>query len=116
MTRGPDAKRIVISAFLLFHIFAITCWCLPIDSPLITACRNVVRAYLLWSGLFQAWDMFSPAPKSANTYIEAIVIYEDGHTRTWKFPRMEQLSVGGRFFKERYRKFQENLTNTANIA
>lgn len=102
-------RQLAISAFLLFHICAITFWCIPIGSPLIAAVRNVVRPYLLWAGLFQSWDMFAPGPKSTNTYIEAIIVYKDGHTKNWKFPRMEQLSFSERYRKERYRKFVENL-------
>jgi hypothetical protein len=102
-------KYIAINAFLAFHILAIACWCVPIDSPLIPLCRNLVRPYFLWSGLFQSWDMFAPIPKSANTYIEAVVIYKDDSRKTWTLPRMEQLSLRERYFKERYRKFADNL-------
>jgi hypothetical protein len=108
--RGLRGVRyIAINAFLVFHILAITCWCIPINSPLIPLCRDLVRPYLSWSGLFQSWDMFSPNPRSANDYLEAIIIYKDGSTRLWSFPRMELLSLTERYVKERYRKFEENL-------
>jgi hypothetical protein len=103
------AQRAAINIFLAFHLLAITCWCVPIDSPLIQLCRNLVRPYFLWAGLFQSWDMFAPIPKSANTYIEATLVYKDGSRKTWTFPRMDQLSIRERYFKERYRKFAENL-------
>jgi hypothetical protein len=109
-------KYIAISAFLLFHIAAITCWCMPLNSPLIAVCRNAIRPYMLWSGLFQSWDMFAPQPKSSNSYIESVVIYKDGRTQTWKFPRMEHLGLGEQLYKERYRKFVENLQDGANAA
>jgi hypothetical protein len=102
-------KRVAISAFLLFHLLAITCWCLPIDSPLLGACRSAIRPYFLWAGLFQSWNAFAPAPKAVNSYVEAVVIYQDGSIRNWKFPRMEQLSLTERYYRERYRKFVENL-------
>ena len=103
------AKYIAVNVFLVFHLLAISCWCVPIDSPLIPLCRTLVRPYFLWAGLFQSWDMFAPIPKGANTYIEAILIYRDGSRKTWTFPRMEQLSLTERCFKERYRKFAESL-------
>ena len=99
----------MINVFLLFHIFAIACWCMPVDSPLILLGRTLVRPYVLWSGLFQSWDMFAPIPKGANTYIEAIFVYKDGSKSSWTFPRMEQLGLTGKVFKERYRKFADNL-------
>jgi hypothetical protein len=109
-------KYIAINAFLLFHIVAITCWAMPLDSPLLAAFKNVIRPYMLWSGLFQSWDTFAPQPKSVNSYIEAVVITHDGRTRPWKFPRMEQLSLTARYGKERYRKYVEGLKEDANLA
>jgi hypothetical protein len=112
--RLTRVKRVAINHFLIFHILAITCWCVPITTPLTTLCRDFVRPYFLWSGLFQSWDMFSPSPKSVNSYIEAIVLYKDGNTRMWAFPRMERLSLTERYSKERYRKFVENLNEEKN--
>ena len=58
--------------------------------------------------------MFAPIPKSANTYIEAVVVYKDGSQKTWTLPRMEQLSLTEKLFKERYRKFADNLQREEN--
>ncbi|MGB8597340.1 MAG: hypothetical protein WCD48_17710 [Candidatus Sulfotelmatobacter sp.] len=110
------AKRIAINLFLGFHILAITCWCVPLDTPLFSLGKNLVRPYFLWAGLFQSWDMFAPTPALANSYVEAIVVYKDGSRRIWSFPRMEQLSLSDRYFRERYRKFSENLQNDQNDA
>ena len=100
-------RRTIISAFLLFHLVAITFWCLPLNTALIQAFRGAVRPYMAWSGLFQAWDMFAPEPLQMNLYLDAIVKFRDGTTRTWSFPRMEKLPIAERYFKERYRKFAE---------
>ena len=85
-------------------------------SPLVLAGRSFIRPYFLWAGLFQSWDTFSPSPKAINSYVEAIVLYQDGHTKIWAFPRMERLSLTQRYFKERYRKFVENLKEDTNSA
>jgi hypothetical protein len=106
-----NLKYIAINAFLLFHILAISSWALPLNNPLISSFRQLVRPYFIWSGLFQSWDMFSPDPKRVNSYLEAIVIYKDGSSALWSFPRMELLGSGERYAKERYRKFEENLQN-----
>jgi hypothetical protein len=103
------AKRLAINFFIGFHLVGIACWCVPINSPLIPLCKELIRPYFLWAGLFQSWDMFAPVPKLANTYLEAILIYRDGSRRTWTFPRMEQLSLREKLFKERYRKFEDML-------
>jgi len=105
------AKYAAINVFLVFHIVTIACWCIPIGSPLTLGVRQLVRPYFVWSGLFQSWDMFAPNPKTANSYVEAIVIYQDGSTELWSFPRMELMTLAQAYVKERYRKFEENLEN-----
>jgi hypothetical protein len=110
------AKRVAINLFLGFHILFIACWCLPLDTPGLTLCRNFVRPYFVWAGLFQSWNTFAPTPWSANSYLEAIVVYQDGSRQIWSFPRMEQLGLSERYFKERYRKFSEDLQNDENDA
>ena len=106
---GQKAKRLVTHLFIASHLVAIAFWCIPVDSPLIPLCRDMVRPYFLWAGLFQSWDMFAPIPKGANTYIEGTLRYRDGSERTWTFPRMEQMSLKEKLCKERYRKFADNL-------
>jgi hypothetical protein len=106
---AQKAKRLVIHLFIGSHLVAIAFWCVPVDSPLIPLCRDMVRPYFLWAGLFQSWDMFAPIPKEANTYIEATLRYRDGSQKTWTFPRVEQMSLKEKLFKERYRKFADNL-------
>ena len=53
--------------------------------------------------------MFSPSPKRTNSYLEATLVYPDGTTDYWAFPRMDLLSLTERYSKERYRKFEEDL-------
>ena len=106
---AEKAKRWAINLFIGFHVLAIACWCLPIDTPLFPLRSGFVRSYFLWTGLFQSWDMFAPIPKGANTYIEATLVYKDGSRKTWEYPRMEQMNLKEQLFKERYRKFAENL-------
>jgi len=109
------AKRIAINLFLGFHLLAITCWCVPLDVPLFQLCRYLVRPYFLWAGLFQSWDTFAPTPRSVNSYVEATVVYKDGSRKIWSFPRMEQLGLTERYFKERYRKFSESLQDANDV-
>lgn len=109
MVLADKAKRWAINLFIGFHLLAITCWCLPIDTPLLPLCRSIVRPYFLWAGLFQSWDMFAPVPKGANAYIEAELQFADGSRKIWTYPRMEQMSLKETLFKERYRKFADNL-------
>ena len=99
----------VISAFILFHVVAIFCWAVPLSSPPILAVRQLIRPYMVWSGLFQSWDTFAPSPVSSNTFVKAIAMSQSGDVHVWGFPRMEQLSYSQRYREERYRKFAETL-------
>jgi hypothetical protein len=107
-------QYIALNIFIAFHIFAITAWAIPFRSQFANDCRELVRPYLLWSGMFQAWDMFSPMPKATNTYLEAVIIYKDGSTQMWDFPRMELMTLAQKYSKERYRKFVEILLDERN--
>lgn len=104
------AVRLGISAFIAFNLFAIVSWCVPLDSPLIARCRELTRPYLIWTGLFQKWDMFAPDPSRMNNYAGAVIEYRDGQSSQWTFPRMEDLGYIDKYFMERYRKFtNDNL-------
>lgn len=109
MSGDRGSRQNLISIFILFHLIAITCWALPWNATVVTDVRELVRPYMLWTGLFQQWDMFSPNPRSVNAYCKAVVITTDRHMKVWNFPRMEELSFGQRYTKERYRKFVEDL-------
>ncbi len=61
------------------------------------------------TGFWQYWDMFSPNPASVDLYLEADVVYKDGTTYRFKYPRIYDLPIPKKYFKERYRKFYENV-------
>jgi hypothetical protein len=109
-------QRPAINVFLVFHMVAIACWCIPVRTPLVQLCKSAVTPYFRWSGLFQSWDTFAPAPWAMNSYVEATIIYKDGSRKTWVFPRMEQLGLTERYVKERYRKFEEGVQRDENDA
>ena len=110
---GRGFLRGVLNAFILFNLIAITSWTLPLNIPPIPQVKELVRPYLVWTGLFQSWDFFAPNPRPVNSYIEAVALTQNRHTRVFAFPRMEQLSFGKRYREERYRKFAEVLCDPA---
>lgn len=105
----PGFLRGVISIFILFNLIAITSWAVPLNYPPLREIKELVRPYLLWTGLFQSWDFFAPNPRPVNSYIEAVAVTQNRHMRVFDFPRMEQLSFAKRYREERYRKFAEVL-------
>lgn len=70
-----------------------------------------LRMYLLSSGFWQYWDMFSPNPASTDMWCDAIVTFGDGTTTIYHYPRIYDLSLGQKFLKERWRKFFERAGN-----
>lgn len=105
-----------VSIFILFHLIAITCWAVPVNFSAVRELREIIRPYMLWTGLYQSWDMFAPNPKSIDAYIKAVVFTQDRHMKVWTFPRMEELNFRERYPKERYRKFAEMLPDQKNEA
>jgi hypothetical protein len=51
-----------------------------------------------------------------NSYVKAVVVTRDRKIHVWAFPRMEELSFGERYRKERYRKFTEVMLQEKNAA
>ncbi|HEY2018220.1 MAG TPA: hypothetical protein VGH38_32165 [Bryobacteraceae bacterium] len=107
--------RIAITLFVAFNLFAIIAWCVPLDSPLVMRSRELVRPYMVFTGLFQKWDMFAPDPSRLNNFVGATITYRNGGSSMWFFPRMENLGFVDKYFKERYRKYaNDNLRLDSN--
>lgn len=66
-----------------------------------------LKFYLLFTGFWQYWDMFSPNPASVDFYGTALITYKDGSTRLYTYPRMYDLGIPKKYVSERYRKFYE---------
>lgn len=120
-----------VKAWVLFHILAIAVWSLPLPPQtvldgrarpagtewlLLFAARlkgTPFRYYLISTGLWQYWDMFSPNPSDYDVWVDAIVTYSDGSRMRLVYPRMAELSLGEKYLKERYRKFLERVEPNA---
>lgn len=136
-TPSRKRVSVFIKIFVAFHLIAITSWSMPpppkdakfeIDrrSP-IQAAQSVgriisdgslyanrkyvkdspVKFYLLFSGFWQYWDMFSPNPSNIDFYGTASITYQNGKTELYEFPRMYTMGIPQKYVSERYRKFYE---------
>jgi hypothetical protein len=101
-------KRCAISAFILFHVYIMAVWGLP-GSSFRFFMTKPLNDYVIETGLWHSWDMFSPDPLSLNFEVEAVIRYQNGAEKHWSFPRMEELGYWDRFQKERYRKWRERV-------
>ncbi len=99
---GP-IKRIAINAFIIFHLVAIVCWAVPLNTLLVSVVNITVMPYVVLAGLDQNWGLFAPTPLSLNCRVEAEITYADGSMRVWKFPLPQDF--GHSYFKERDRNW-----------
>ena len=102
----PRWVRLLLNAFILWNLFAVTIWLLP-ACVLRQTCVSWVSPYMEFTGLAQNWNMFSPNPSDLDLYWEARIRYQDGQTRSWEFPRMTDLGYFDRYRRERFRKLVE---------
>ncbi len=72
--------------------------------------RRLPYLYMASTGLWQWWDMFAPNPASIDAWMDAEIQYEDGTTSIYQYPRIYDLPIWQKYFKERYRKYRERLT------
>lgn len=122
-------KRVAIPVkiFVFLIIFGITVWSLPNPPPSVQSGKRqpggsdwilywnqkylksntFLSNFMLCTGLWQSWDMFSPNPSNLNIWADEVVTFADGTTRRHQYPRIEILPIPEKYLKERYRKFFE---------
>lgn len=105
--QGVWRKRF-LSAFILFHVCIMVLWGLP-GSRFRARMTGWMEKYVVWTGLWHSWDMFSPDPLSLNFNVVAEITFKDGTIKQWELPRMEKLGIWERFQKERFRKWRERV-------
>ncbi len=82
--------RWCITIFILVHLYIMAFWGMP-PSGFRNFMLQPVQDYVIKSGLWHSWDMFSPDPFSMNVNLHAQVFFQDGSLKIWEFPRMDKL-------------------------
>jgi hypothetical protein len=72
-----------------------------------------LKFYVLTTGFWQYWDMFSPDPAATDFYCDADVVYKDGTVKLYQYPRVYTMPIPEKYFKERYRKFFERANDNS---
>lgn len=76
------------------------------SSPVINFVYKPVTYVQNYFSMWRGWSMFAPNPLRINAYIDAKVVFEDGSTLIWDFPRPKDDNLVDRYlFGERYRKY-----------
>jgi len=97
--------KILIQAFIVFHILAITLHAFPGTSEVRQKLQAPFNGYIRCLGLWQSWAMFSPNPSNSNAMVRAEILYQNGSVQFWDLPRMMNLSIRDKYVFERYRKW-----------
>lgn len=132
---GPESTRpnapLWIKILVGWHVLAITVWAMPNPSDAIMSKKvapagsdillefNVehmkqfdpIRAYLFTTGTWQYWDMFSPNPVGKDVWADAEVVFKDGTSKIYLYPRIYTSSIPMKYERERYRKFFERVND-----
>jgi len=128
--KRPNAPWYV-KVLVFAHLFCITVWALP--APPATLMNGQVKpvgsdyillwnqkgpkqwrplnAYLFTTGFWQYWDMFAPNPAQTDFWADAEVVYRDGKTRYYLYPRIYLLPIPSKYPNERFRKFFERANS-----
>ena len=105
--------RGILSTLIVITLIAIVAINLP-GSALRSRLLRPAQPYLNALGLDQNWALFAPDPRQVVIDVSALVSYEDGARRIWRFPHDGALI--GAYRDYRWRKWAENLIDPANGA
>ena len=108
---SPLKKRLwraCITIFILVHFYIIVFWGMP-PSKFRGYMTEPVKDYVIQTGLWHSWDMFSPDPISVIYRVHAQIHFQDGSMDIYHLPSMEKLGYFERYQKERYRKWRERI-------
>jgi hypothetical protein len=98
----------VISAFVLFHVGALSVWTNP-DCLIKSRCAPLYRYYMLPLGLWQWWAIFAPDPLRDTLYLNVEVIDAKGLRHLYEFPKIGDLPWWQKLAHYRDPKFAANM-------
>ncbi len=100
-------RRLLISAFVVGHLGAVTFWIMPacaIQQRFVPYVMN----YMLPIGQWQYWGMFAPDPIRDTSTLEAVVFDAQGLIHTYAFPRETGRSTWDAALHYRHSKYAAN--------
>jgi len=140
MDAGKRTVHPAVKVWVLLHAFVTFMWCIPFAAPVYKPLVNgealptgierpsamqwvfiqndrylhspssPLSQYFIWTGFWQYWDMFAPNPSNRDYYIDFLVTFADGSTKTVEYPRIANMSLPMKYPFERFRKFSERIT------
>jgi hypothetical protein len=78
-------RRRIISGFIIFNIFAITCSStLPLNEQ--NSFQRFFYPYAYWTRLLQSWPLFTPSPRDFALRYHVEVKLQSGEVKIWQRP------------------------------
>lgn len=130
-------RKILITAFILFHFGVVVVWVFPGNFTALTVLRkgtvplpvgrpdpekgsmgwrfepkSVIASYLVQTGQWQHWNLFAPNPMHFNRHLGGRVTHRSGRWSEFTLPRVEQLGYFRAHLEARYREYQYGLTGS----
>ncbi len=106
--RGSELREAFASFGIIIVLTVAVIWSIP-GSPIKDVMAPPLQPIARFTGLDQAWGMFSPNPPLSVPEVETAVLYDSGARRVWKLDG--DRSLVGQFYWDRWRKFKEQLIN-----
>ena len=104
-----NARRLIVSAFVAFHLSALIIWTIP-PCEIKGRLESYYRYYVLPLGLWQWWAVFAPDPVRNTTVMDAEVVDAKGMRHIYEFPRIGDLPFWRKVAGYRQPKFTNNMT------
>jgi hypothetical protein len=103
-----NARRLFVSAFVIFHLSALSIWTIP---PCIIKerCTPFIQYYVLPTGMWQWWAIFAPDPIRNTMVMDAEIIDARGMRHIFEFPRLGDLPWWQKVPRYRQPKFTANM-------
>ncbi len=102
------AWRLGVSAFVAFHVSAISVWTLP-DCAIKERTRPIFRYYVLPTGMWQWWAIFAPDPIKNTLELSVEVVDAKGLRHMYEFPRLRDMPWWRKALYYRQPKFVANM-------
>jgi hypothetical protein len=115
MTWRWTARRVVISAFVIFHLSALMMWTMP-NCAIKSQFQSPYHYYVLPLGLWQWWAIFAPDPIRNTMTLNAEVIDAKGMRQTYEFTRLANLTWWQKIPRYRNCKFTANMGDSEEYA
>jgi hypothetical protein len=105
-----NARRLIVSAFVLFHLSAICLWTTP-HSYIKAHLEPFYKYYVLPTGVWQWWAIFAPDPVRDTLVLDAEIVDAKGMRHIYEFPRIAELPWWDKMARYRQPKFTGNMSN-----